>query len=251
MYKSKNLSPKSPIVWNYEPVKVPRDNDTNKDEDVHENEEMFSEQQEQADDILQKAREQAEQEAQEILENAKKERDNIIEKAQKEGYEQGYQEGYEAGKEQAMEDTKSEREKLLAEAQHVLEASKSDYQRLLDNAEPEISHLIVDIAEKLISDKLTQENELITELVKNGLQKLKNQDKVVIRAHPEDYSQLEEHRNQLVTEFEEIRLELVRDEELTPGAPLIFGDNGHIELNVKRQLDELRRSLKQVVNHGN
>ncbi len=254
VYKSQHLTPKSPVVWKYDPITIPIGNQANQgnlDEQSEAKEQEWEQlPKEKIDEILTETREQAEQEAKEILEKAEQERDNMMEQAKSQGYKQGYQEGYQEGKNQAMKEIETQREELLSEAAHILQASKSDYRKLLENAEPQVCQLITDIADKLISDKLEQDSELITELVKNGLQKLANQDKVIIRAHPDDYGHLETNREQLLAEFDDIRIELVRDEELNTGSPILFGENGHIDLNIKRQLKEIRRAIGQVINNG-
>lgn len=246
------MTPKSPLVWKCDHFFSDTQEDTYMEEEQFETEEEEQQQghqipEEEINQILENARQKAEQEAQEIIDNAQAEKEKIL----KEAKEKGYQDGYQQGKDEGLQEVEAEKEQLISEAKHLLVAAKQDYQDTLKELEPEICRLITEIAEKLISDRLEDQQELVSELVKNGIERMTEQNKVIIRAHPDDYAQLEADKDQILEGFSDLRIELKQDDDLKPGAPILFGENGHIELELSRQIDELRRALGQVINSGN
>lgn len=247
IYKSSNLSPKSPLLWKFKRVPPQKGKDRKKDKASNEGDQNREEtgDEEKMDEVVAEARAKAEKQAQEIIENAEKEKEKVLKKAEKDGY----KEGYEKGKQEAMEEVKQKEEELLQEASHVLSAAKEEYNRLISELEPQVCQLVMRVGEKIINDKLENEKESIVEMVRNGLQKLADQYRVVIRAHPEDYAQINHYLETLNEEFQDVRLELTSDDKLSAGAPIIFGENGYIELGVAKQIEELRRALRQVMTY--
>ncbi len=245
IYKSSNLSATSPLVWKFKrvPVKKRKSQEQFSDGTNESGEkEAKNEEQKKMDEIITEARAKAEQQANDIVEKAEREKEKIFKAAEEEGYQAGYEKGIKEGKEAI----KQQEDKLLQEARQVLKSAQEEYNRILSDIEPQVCQLVMNVGEKIINDKLKNEKETIVEMVRNGLHKLADQNKVTVRAHPEDYAQLNQYLNTLNQEFKDVWLELVNDEKLPVGAPLVLGENGYIELGVGRQIEELRRTLRQV-----
>ncbi|OWZ84227.1 FliH/SctL family protein [Natranaerobius trueperi] len=245
VYKSDSLTPSSPFVWECKMKQSTNKNDGN---GVNKSnaQSMTSNAMKDAEEIIKNAKKRAYEEANAIKEQAEKEKEQIFENAKKEGY----QAGYEAGKNEGLQVIEEKQEELLQKAKKVVQAAEDDYCRLLSETEPQIVQLILNIARKVISTKLEEDKESIINLVKNGIEKLNDQKRVTIRANPEDYTLLSENVTQLKCNFKEIKIELVEDLNLQIGSPVLLGENGHIDLDIENQLEELHRSLKQVVQLG-
>ncbi len=241
IYKSSHITPKSPLVWECKPE--PQTNNT-QEQLAHEPDGLIETDQKSSEGDLEKiyeeARKKAKKEAQGIIEQAKLEKEQLLEEAKEAGYQQGYEQGFQEGQANGLEQIQQKKEHLLEEATHVLNSAKQDYQEIVRKSETDICELILEISQQIVSDGLKNQQELLVEMVKKGLNKLTDHHHVVVRTHPEDFDQLEKHLLALKDEFPDINIDLKKDDQLRPGAPLLFGENGHIELDINKLLKEFR-----------
>ena len=142
-----------------------------------------------------------------IVLEAKRKKDEIMYKAleesqamEREAYEKGYgqgkENGYEDGKKEAIENILPQAERQAAEtikkADEILEGAKEDYIRYLESKKAEIIRLSIAIAEKVIRQKVTDEDG-ISEILEEGIKLSKGEENLVIKCNPKYVSSIKEH----------------------------------------------------------
>ncbi len=116
--------------------------------------------------------------AADVLETARREADEIRETARQEGFQAGYGAGLAAIEERLAPATAA-----LAEAQAQLGAERAN---LADVVEREAVELALRIAEKAIGATIEARPEHIVDVVRGGLRRLLERDRVVVLVHPDD-----------------------------------------------------------------
>ena len=177
---------------------------------------------------------QAHQEAARIIEEARKEAETLIFKAREEvdairaeAREAGYREGL------------AEWETRLAEMRAALDQTLKD-------ATPQIAHLAVRIAEKILRKHLDTDPESIVPMVQEALATARGYRGgfFVIRVHPEDVPALEGARERLLQlnpSWE--ALQIVGDEQMARGGCRIESDFGTIDASLETQLKAIEHLL--------
>lgn len=158
----------------------------------------------------------------------------------REAYAEGMRRGMEAG-EQKFRESVSESARLLHEAATRLEQARREF---LDELEPQVVQLAASIASKILEREATVSEALIKRTTRTVLEKLMDEEHVVLRANPADLEALREYRVELLEQFEGIqRLDIVADETIDAGGCIAQSDavriDGRLESQLERILNEL------------
>lgn len=197
------------------------------------------------DDILLKSRKNAEKivlEAQEradqILKQAREDAEIIKMKNEEEGRKQGYHEGFRQGSEEAQM-------KLKQTEIQLQEGLLKEKERIIQDLEPKIVHLILNISEKILGNALKLNKQSILYLIRKGLSEVQNQDEtIIIRISEEDYFIVTESKNDILDSFGFTgRVEITKDLSLRPGGCIIETQYGNIDCGFGTQFEGLREEL--------
>ena len=186
---------------------------------------------------------QAKTQSAKILEDAEKEgksvKDNVIEEARKEGYNAGVKDG------------KAEGDKLAQEGKKILEEAKATRHKLLDNLEPEILELVVNITDKLLHDTARFKKDTIIYLIRAGLSDMMPSDELKIRVSPDDYEAVIDDRDELLKLIEGgTKLEIIKDLSLNKSDCIIETSYGYIDSSLGQQFEALKENLYYISKHG-
>jgi len=197
-----------------------------------------------------------------IIENARKKAERIIEEAtteaeqiiqnirqlaaaeRAEARQEGLNEGYDEGYAKSMADAESARlsaEKVIEQA-HELKAE------IIAQAEPEIMQLVSKLVQKLLLNEAELNSKVIAVLVKAGLSQTSLNGAMTVRVSPADYSNLMEHRNEMLSTFEGLAdISFESDEAIRQNECLIDTAFGTVDCGLGVQSKELIKSLNYLL----
>ncbi len=217
--------------------------------------------------LLEAAREEAErlrreaaEERDRVLAEAAEERDRILEEAEKErekireeAYTAGFAEGLRSGREEAA----AEYSEKLAGAEKIRREAEEESARLraqaeeerrtrIHESEVEILKLAVEIAEKIITERINESPASWMKMVQNAVEKVAGAKEVVLRVAPEDEEfvvlQLGAVR-EILSESPPVRV--VADSTLKKGDFVLQTDLGQIDGRIKEQLKKIAQALQE------
>lgn len=173
--------------------------------------------------IIEEAQREAEKiklEAQKLLAKVEKE----MEEAKKRGLEEGRAEGVETFTQKIFE-LKDLREKFLAEA------------------EPEVTKLVLAIAEKVIGDLAIRQKEAITTIIRQAIERSLG-DRIVVRLHPDDWKRIKEEEKEFKERLDKTKhLYFKEDDTIQPGGCVVETEIGTIDAQLETQLKAIRKAL--------
>lgn len=196
-----------------------------------------------AQQIMQQAQMAAQQMMAEAQANLQQELEAVRQQAAQQGYQEGIQQGVQAGQEQGMAESAQRVEHLKMEFVELVMARR----KVLAAMEPEIVHLAVEIAEKIVGMELSTGREIITGIVKQALATLKERDEVVIRVNPSEVDAIKANQAAYEAMIEGLkRFEVVPDGAIEAGSCSIETNLGNVDARIATQLEAVRNGLDEM-----
>jgi flagellar assembly protein FliH len=168
------------------------------------------------------------------------EKKKLIEQANREGFSQGFTEGKDQGYKEYQE--------ALSFAKEVVQLSKKDYQQQIDSAEKTILSIGIKVAERIIGQKLEENESVFLSIVKRSLKEARDYHEVQLHVNPVHYGFILSQKEDLLAIFpNEGDLYIYPNEELSNESCIIESDNGRIDASVDSQLEEIKRRLSELL----
>jgi flagellar assembly protein FliH len=168
------------------------------------------------------------------------EKKELIEQANREGFSQGFTEGKDQGYKEYQE--------ALSFAKEVVQLSKKDYQQQIDSAEKTILSLGIKVAERIIGQKLEENESVFLSILKRALKEARDYHEVQLHVNPVHYGFILSQKEDLLTIFpNEGDIYIYPNEELSNESCIIESDNGRIDASVDSQLDEIKCRLLELL----
>jgi flagellar assembly protein FliH len=159
---------------------------------------------------------------------------------------EAYREGYDAGRTEAAGEVAGEGAKLLETLKGLNIELRNEEQRMLEEVEPQLIELAVQIAEKILHRELTQDAEAVRATVTAALNKLTERDRVTIRANPADEALLKEFKIDIAESFDGVReVCVVADENIARGGCVVETDMLRVNGDIDAQLKEIQQQLME------
>ncbi|WXR61800.1 FliH/SctL family protein [Peptostreptococcaceae bacterium AGR-M142] len=181
-----------------------------------------------------------EEEAKKIIESAYEEIEELKitekEKAYKEAYSQAYN------------DTIKEYNYIIDEALETKNEVITWKKEQISSLEKSLVDLLINSVEKIIGIKLEEDDNLVMNLLKEGLDKFAFTEKLIIRVNEEDYEILEMNKNRILALSDHIdELELKVDKSLKKNELLIDTSSGTINPSLTVQLGILKEEFYKLL----
>lgn len=172
--------------------------------------------------VLEEARDEAlkiKKEARELLEQVQQE----TERARREGDARGYQEGLE----RALE--------YLSKI-HLLR------EKMFQDIEPQVLKLVFEIVEKILQQKL-EEDQVVLGIVKKAIESAMG-NKMLVRIHPEDLKTIKENEALLLSKLDSSRTVSFREDELIKrGGCVVETEVGAMDAQLHTQLSAIKKAM--------
>jgi flagellar assembly protein FliH len=208
----------------------------------------------------------------EVLASAKKEAERLVEEAsiqahsiheqviyEKETWEQekkaiaedskreGYSEGLAEGKNQGYKEC----QEMLSFAKEVVDSAKEDYQKHIASAEKTILNLGMKVAERIIGQKLIENESVFLSIVKRALKEAREYNEVQLHLNPIHYGFILSQKEDLLTVFpKEVDIYIYPNEDISNQSCIIESANGRIDASIDSQLEEIKRKLMELLESG-
>ena len=162
-----------------------------------------------------------------------------LEAAKSEGYQEGRNTGY-------ME--LEEERRILAEDKRKHE---EEYSELLFELEPKFVRYITNIYEKVFQVDLSEEKNIVVNLLRNAMQKVEGSKNYIVHVSKEDYKFVYERKKELAdAAMEDVIIDVVEDLTMKSGDALIETANGIFDCGVETQLTAIKKKLMLLAYNG-
>ncbi|MCH8204724.1 MAG: hypothetical protein IID09_06140 [Candidatus Hydrogenedentes bacterium] len=173
-----------------------------------------------------------------ILDQARQDAEEKV----REAYAEGMRRGMEAGEEKFSQAV-GESAQMLSQAAETLRQARQEF---LDALEPQMVQLATSIASKIIDQETQVSVEIVKRTTRSVLERILDEERVVLRVNPQDLETLREHRIQLLEEFEGIKqLELQPDDTINPGGCVAVTEHLRIDGRLESQLEQIMNQLME------
>ena len=202
---------------------------------------ITKEAEEEAEQIIKRAEAQAEVVKQLAQEEADKMREEAYDKGKDEGYNAGYAEG--AQRAGLMEQAVRKREASVKEHEQALIA---EYNKKLNDAEPELVDTLTHIYEHVFHVSFSEDREIIIHLLDSALRKTEGGRDFIVHVGKEDYPFISMQKKVLLQciPTQNSTLEIIEDLTLKQNQCLIETDGGIFDCSLETQLTELGKKLR-------
>ncbi|MDR7869600.1 MAG: FliH/SctL family protein [Tissierellaceae bacterium] len=197
-----------------------------------------------------------------IINEAKKEAEMIRLEAKKVGYKEGHDKGIKQGFEQGFNEGNTRGiEKGYSEgvesAQKEVDEIKRNAIKMLENAQEEISEFVeanqqriirlaAQMAESIVHTTIDTSSENILQLIKPIVQQLKKVESIIITCNPNNYDYLKKSIYSIEKKYEDIKFIILEDESLEKNGCKIENENQIIDLQIKKQLENIVEKLSNL-----
>ena len=174
----------------------------------------------------------------------------VIEEARKlgfqEGFAQGEQEGYEKGHVDGLNSVAEEREEVLREASIRIAQMEDEYQKKIDELEPQFIEMLTGIYEHIFHVSLKNSRDLVVYLIANTMRNLEGSNGFLIHVSKEDYPFVSMQKKELVkgTGISVDDIDILEDATLGRSECMIETGNGVFDCGLGTQLEALNEELR-------
>ncbi|WHY88406.1 FliH/SctL family protein [Neobacillus novalis] len=164
----------------------------------------------------------------------------LLEEEKKRGYQEGYQNGFDEGKEHAN----LQYRELIEHASAILEQAFQEKQAVIQEAEPFVIALSVEIAKKVLQQELQLNQEALLPMIKQSLSSVYETTSLTISVAPSDFSLVQKQREQLLSVVNgKIEIKIVPDYSVQQGGCMIHTSSGSVDARIDVQLSEIKKAL--------
>lgn len=210
-------------------------------------EEIIKETEEMVLDILDKARSEAsgiitkaQDEAHEIKLQAASEAGRIREEARVLGYNEGLQ--------QAAEEMEQIKKQTISECEKLINEARKQKETILRSTEGDIVRLALAVAEKIVEKEISQDNDIIVNLVQKALSMLGNVESFKLLVNPRDLDNLVEGQAGLTRPEQGInKTSLQPDMRIKPGGFILDSEVGSVDARLETRLQNVTDALMEEV----
>lgn len=188
--------------------------------------------------IIKKATKRAERIQEESIITA----ENYHKEAYDKGYKEGYEKSYTLGYKDALDEAKSEKEKIINEGQEILNSCKIKYERYFREHEKKILECIVDIAEKVLQDEL-RDTSVVSNMVKHEIDKISQSKTIIIKLNPINYDEVNNNIEKWKHQYVLDNIFVVACDDINYDEVIIDKDNGKVKISVSYALEKIKSQL--------
>jgi flagellar assembly protein FliH len=194
--------------------------------------------------------EEAEKKAQEILRRAQAEAKKLIEESKlycQSAFSQAEREGFLKGKEEGIAAGREEMAQMMNEARNVLSQVYKEREALLRSVEPEMAKLAIKIAERIIQSEISINDDVVVNLIRAALSRVKEREEVILKVSREDYEHVMAKRDVFAQIVEGLKtLDVVVDPAVQRGGCIIETNLGNVDARISTQLAAIELAFGQV-----
>jgi flagellar assembly protein FliH len=141
----------------------------------------------------------------------------------------------------------AERERAAGQLAASLDEVRAERETFLLQAQPEILKLSLTIAEKVIGREVSESPDIVLDLIRKSMKRLKDKAQLRIRVNPEDLQLVKEARPDLLASVDGVeKIEVSDDRRVGRGGCVIESPNGTLDARIATQLREIEGSIAKA-----
>lgn len=168
--------------------------------------------------------------------------------AQEEGRAEGYQSGHEEGRSAAKAEMEAAVLAANEKAQRTMQIAENEAKCTVLRAERQILDIVLAIADRVIPQHFMDAPQCILPLIQKALEKVKDQNAIVVRVSEENYEFV-------LAAKDELQMRLDGDEGLSISADPVLGNdgciiesaNGNVDAKLQTQLEIVKKAVQEVM----
>lgn len=193
-----------------------------------------------ADQDYEDKMQQAQNSSDSIISNAYDQAKGIMEQARAEGYQEGYNRG--------IDDSQEIAKQIVDEALVIKQEWSDERNKVLENAESQMVHLVIEAIEKVLDYKVETDQTLIESLIRQGISRVTKSHLVSIRVSNEDYNHALSIKPMIIATSDKIEdLDIKRDPTLPMGSCVIDTDSGSIDSSIQVQFEQIKKLFEDLL----
>lgn len=193
--------------------------------------------------------ESARQEIEEMKASAAQEIESLRQQAFQEGQRAGYDDGFAQGRGEALKEAERAEEKAQAairETEALRDGLSREYEQKMEELEPMMIDELSDIYDHVFEAGLKEQREIIFHLLDTTLHRIDSGKEFIVRVSQADYDYINTHKDELLTEMPEVRMDLVADVMMKRGEGMIETGGGLFDCGIDVELQELKRRIHML-----
>lgn len=164
-----------------------------------------------------------------------------LEEEKRRGYEEGYGLGIEDGREHAVKEYQFQ----LQKAAGILERAYQEKAAIIQEAEPFVMELTMEIAKKVLQQELRTHPDALIHIIKETLASVYETDSISIGVAPEDFAFVQKQREQLLAlDNGQVEIKVFPDYSIQQGGCIIRTSSGSVDARIDVQLSEIKKVLR-------
>ena len=170
------------------------------------------------------------------------------EEFKKQVIEQAKEAGLQQGLEEARRQMADQVQEVTDRCNAMIASAEQEAKQIVMEAEPQIIDLVMAISRKIITDEVAERQSLVLGLVRDALERVKDQKQINIHVSSDDYEFVMKSRSELqgIVGAEQ-SLSITADAILHRGGCLIETSFGTVEAGVETQLESIRKVLQGML----
>ncbi len=162
--------------------------------------------------------------------------------------EEGYQEGYQFGLSEGTKEAHNLYNDYIDHASSIIKQAEVDRRKRIEQTEPFLVELSVEIARKIIRHELNFDQQLLLQMVKETLKLSSELKEVTLAVHPDDYDLIRSRMDELKSLISsQANLILLPDHSVTSGGCMVRTSLGTLDARVDTQLEEIKVVLLDAI----
>ena len=215
--------------------------------------EILKEAEQEAAKIIQEAEKAADKRMKQLITVAEEKTTRMIEEAEikvqqihQTARESGYNQGFTEGRQSAYEETRGQLSSLVQILTNLINETAATKKLIIKEMEEEILSLTLTIASKLAGIELSINRNAIVNIVKQGLQLLKDKNDITIKVSADEFALLKEYQPELLDFADGIEnISVEKDAALTVGECQIYADSALVDNTFKQRLENAATAIWQ------
>lgn len=201
-----------------------------------------------AEDLRTRIYSEAQAEAEKIKNEALQEAEQLRQTAREDGYQAGQTQGYQDGLQTAQQEQAAVLDAVNEKASRTILAAQEEMKSCMVLAERQIAEIIFSVAGKILPQHFLDVPQIILPMVKKALDKIKDQEGIVIRVSPDNYEFVIMAKNEfqaMLTGNEPLQVQA--DPSLGLGDCIIESLSGSVDARLQTQLELIKKSVQEVI----
>jgi len=186
--------------------------------------------------------EDAQVQAKELLTKARNDALTEADRIKKEAFKKGYQDGMSKVENEAKVYVDEAVKSFSSLINEITEYKKA----LIKSAEKQLVKLAVEIADKIISMRTAEDDEIVVNVTKNAIKNLIDRESLNIRMNPKDVEVMKNAKAKIMQEVDGVKkMTIIEDESIKRGGVFIETETAEVDARIDKQLDIIQKTLER------